>query len=222
MNSYIRILCLFLILAMFTTFNPRLEFTKDSYFFPIKNISVEQNSAIKTSQIKNELQAVKGKNLFFLKSIDIEKLLVKFNFISSFTVKKIYPNSIKIVIIEKKPLALLQKGKKKYFLLENGETINFFETQNYKDLPLIIGNAKNFDRLYFSLKKINFPISEIEKFFYFEIGRWDIILNNDRIIKLPRENEETSLSNFLKVYKNKSFDKYKIFDYRIKNQLILN
>ena len=38
------------------------------------------------------------------------------------------------------------------------------------------------------LKNINFPIADIKSFHHFEIGRWDILLNNEKLIKLPQDN----------------------------------
>ena len=41
------------------------------------------------------------------------------------------------------------------------------------------------------------------------------------IIKLPPKNYTKSLENFMNLRSNNNFDKYKVFDYRINNQLIL-
>ena len=62
----------------------------------------------------------------------------------------------------------------------------------------------------------------IKSFHHFEIGRWDIVLNDEKVIKLPKENYVKMLQNFLLIRDNDNFDKYKIFDYRIKDQLILH
>ena len=47
-------------------------------------------------------------------------------------------------------------------------------------------------------------------------------MNNKILIKLPVENFNKSLANYLSIRNNLNFEKYKIFDYRIKDQLILN
>ena len=62
----------------------------------------------------------------------------------------------------------------------------------------------------------------IKSFYFFETGRWDLILNNEKIIKLPVNDYLFSLTNFINSMDNTQFKKYKIFDYRIKDQLILN
>ena len=76
---------------------------------------------------------------------------------------------------------------------------------------------KKFFRVYSVLTKINFPISKIKSFYYFDIGRWDILLENNVIIKLPVKNFDNSLKNFMDLNKKIDFEKYSIFDYRIKD-----
>ncbi len=72
------------------------------------------------------------------------------------------------------------------------------------------------------LNKIDFPLYSIKSFLSFEVGRWDIILKNDIIIKLPEINYLESLKNYIEIGNKEDFNKYKIFDYRINNQIILN
>ena len=44
---------------------------------------------------------------------------------------------------------------------------------------------------------------------------------DNKKVRLPSKNYLKSLQNFLEIKKDNSFNKYKIFDYRLKNQLIL-
>ena len=118
---------------------------------------------------------------------------------------------------------MLHIDKKKYYVLRTGEKINFIENNNFKNLPVIFGfGIKEFPLLYKTLEKINFKLNQINSFYYFKIGRWDIKLNNGILIKLPEKEYEKSLEKFIKVYSEIKRDKYKIFDFRIENQLILN
>ena len=44
---------------------------------------------------------------------------------------------------------------------------------------------------------------------------------NEKTVKLSSDNYEKNLKNFMSIKQDKNFSKYKIFDYRISNQLIL-
>ena len=102
------------------------------------------------------------------------------------------------------------------------EDIRYFDNEILANLPRIFGSQKNFLKIYSSLVDLDFPITDIKSFYYFEIGRWDIILKNSNTIKLPVTNFNESLKNYKDLKKDFNFEEYSIFDYRIKDQLILN
>ncbi len=80
-----------------------------------------------------------------------------------------------------------------------------------------------FPQFYKYLKETNFDINKIEFFKYFDTKRWDIFLKSGRLIKLPSNENDTkqSILKFMSISKDKKFDKFKIFDFRVKNQLII-
>ena len=88
-------------------------------------------------------------------------------------------------------------------------------------LPSIIGKKENFVSLYGTLLDLNFPINKIKSYNHFEVGRWDINLQDNRTIKLPPIDYKESLIEFINLNKNVNFEKFKTFDFRIKNQLIV-
>ena len=126
-----------------------------------------------------------------------------------------------IKIFEKKPIAILQKKKERFYLSEKIELIKFENLHIYKDLPIIFGNEKDFQIFYYNLKKVNFPLESIKKYYFFESNRWDLITQDEKTIKLPSINYIESLKNFLDIKYRNEFKKYKIFDYIIDDQLIL-
>ena len=66
----------------------------------------------------------------------------------SFEIKKIYPNKIIIKIFEKKPVAILQNKRKKYYFTDKGEVIKFLELKKYNDLPIVFGDKVSFSIFY--------------------------------------------------------------------------
>mgnify|MGYP001230510399 CR=1 FL=1 len=218
----IRFLSLSILFLLLSTYFPTYKNETISNLFPIKNIKIENNKALNSEKLIDELEIIKGKNLLFVDKSEINRALNKFDFISGFQVKKIYPSTLKILIFEKKPVALYFKGKNKFYISEKGDLVKYLELDNYRELPLLFGEKKNFNKFFKELKNVGFPIRDIKSFHYFEAGRWDIALKNKRLIKLPEHNYKDMLENFILIKDDKSFDKYKIFDYRVKDQLILN
>ena len=68
---------------------------------------------------------------------------------------------------------------------------------------------------------MNFPFFLAKKYTFYKSKRWDIETTDKKTIKLPSFNYTESLRNYLKIKDDSAFNKYKVFDYRIQNQLIL-
>jgi len=207
------------LLILFSTFTTqhKIEFTK----FNLKKIQIENNSILNEKEIKELLIPLYEKNLIFLSYTEIEKALIQNSFIESFNIKKKYPQSLKIEIFEKQPIAILFNKKEKFYLSEKSELIKFTKNPKFKDLPYVIGERKKFKILYETLKKLNFPLNSVKKYILYESNRWDIEIKNKQIIKLPVINYNESVKNYLSLVNKNEFKKYKIFDFRINNQLIL-
>ena len=142
-------------------------------------------------------------------------------FIESYRIKKKYPSTLQIKIFEKEPIAILFNKKKKFYLSKKIELIKFTNNKDYQDLPYVFGNKKEFKIFYEELTEINFPIEIIKRFTLFKTKRWDLLTIDDKLIKLPSKNYVKSLENYINLIKNNEFKKYKTFDFRINNQLIL-
>ena len=212
---------LIILFILLTTYTPKFEFILNSNLY-IQKIEIENNSIVESDKIKKKLSFLYKENLFFLNLEDIEKNLKNETFIESFSIKKIYPNTLKIIIVEKKPIAILHNKKEKFYISSKGNLINFIDINIYNDLPTVFGDGENFYSLYQDLQNIRFSLDKIKSYYFFESGRWDLVMQDDKVIKLPVEDYLSSLKNFMLSKTNSNFNKYKIFDYRIKDQLILN
>jgi len=209
----------FLLILLFSTYKPQNLYLSSK--FVIKEIEIDNNIILKDKEIKKDLIFLYNTNLISLNTLSIKNVLKKNSFIDSFEIKKIYPNKIKIKIFEKKPIGIIKYNKIPLYIDENFELIEFINHKNFNNLPEIFGDKGNFEVFYNNLKKMNFPLSLIKKYYLHESIRWDLETYNNKTIKLPSEDYVKSLKNFIDLKKKNDFDKYTIFDYRINNQLIL-
>ena len=158
-------------ILLFSSYNPINLKKNKSIFFPIKNVVIEETILIDKNQLRLNLELLKNKSLFFLKNKWIKDSTKEFNFISNISVKKIYPGTIKVKIVEKKPIAIQIVKKKKLYITENNELLDYKDSNFYRNLPTVFGNQKNFPLFLNDIRKINFRIEEIKEFYYFDIGR---------------------------------------------------
>ena len=222
MKKFSVILSSALLIITLTTFNP-LNFNSSFQIFEIDKIEIKNLKILKEKRIKNLFyNELYGSSLLVLDKKKINSILYDNKLIEYIELKKIYPSKLQIIIHEKETIAIINFKQTKYYLTKSGEEIEFFQNLILEKLPNIFGKQKNFLEVYSALSQLEFPISEIRSFYYFDIGRWDIILNNNKVIKLPVINFVDSLKNYMELNKKINFKKYSIFDYRIKDQLILN
>ena len=203
-KSYFWLILLFIFL---TTYTPRANNLVNSNF-NIKEIIIENNSIIDSKDIKKKLNFLYDENLFLMNIEDIAKSLEEETLIESFSVKKVYPNSIKLKILEKKPIAVLHFKKQKFYISDKGSLTKFKNIEKYNNLPTVFGRGDDFYVLYGVIQNIKFPLQNIKSFYFFESGRWDLIMKDEKIIKLPVKDYIYSLENFMLSYSNNQFKKY--------------
>ena len=208
------------LLILFTTFISQKKISINQ--FKVNEIIFENNEIISDQELREDLSFLYQKNMVFLNSFEIRKKIEKNSFVKRLEIKKIYPSKLIIRVFEKEPIAILFNRQKKFFIGKNLDLIEYRKISRYKNLSIIYGDYESFKILFSNLKKVKFPISSIKKYNFFKSDRWDLILNDQRVIKLPSQNYNQNLKNFIKIRTNRNFDKYKLFDYRLSNQLILN
>lgn len=207
-----------LLFFIFTTITFREDISISK--FDVQKIQIKNNSLIDENELKKLLTPIYRKNLIFLKNSEIQEALKQNNLIEDFSVKKKYPDTLIIKIFEKKIIAILFK-KKNFYLSDKFELIDFKDFKNYKNLPQVLGTEDKFKIFYNNLKQNNFPIDSIKKYILYESNRWDIETFNGKKIMLSSKNYIQNLENFLNLKKEVDLINYKIFDYRIENQLIM-
>ena len=94
-NKFFLLIFIFIVL---TTCNFNDQKKNLSIIFPIKQIITEGVHAFDSKKLKLELEFLKNTSLFFLKEKEIAKVFDKYDFISSFKLKKKYPDTLKISI----------------------------------------------------------------------------------------------------------------------------
>ena len=93
---------------------------------------------------------------------------------------------------------------------------------NENNIPTVSGSTdfKNIYNVVNLLKKSNLDYQIINKINFFKSGRFDIILNNDVIIKYPIKYNQEIINYSRDLLDKKNFSNSKIIDLRLKNKII--
>ena len=114
-----------------------------NYSSTVSQINVQGLSSTNNSKIFNELQDLLYKNILFVKKEEVKKVIIKYNIIEEYNIKKIYPSTINIYIKPTKFVARLSNNDQ-LFVGANGKLIE--DKENTKILPYVFGkfNSKDF------------------------------------------------------------------------------
>ncbi len=212
------ILYFFFLLALSTTTNKTLYKTEN--LFQIDNINITGIPLDNIEGLNDELYKTIEKNIFFLKKEVLKNSISEFNIVEKYSVKKIYPRELNINI---KPTKFIAKISNKDDVLvgSNGKLISNKDFK--KKLPSIFGkfNSNKFLELKIHLERSGFNFEDLKSLIYFSSGRWDILTNDNVLIKLPNKKIYESLHLAKKILNDDNFKMNKFIDLRISNQIIV-
>ena len=226
MKKLYRIALLLIVFIFLSTYIPKdldLISEKDPTFFKIQNIEIINNFLIKKKEIEAKLSGIYNKNIFLIRGIDIEEPLKTIDFLKKIEVKKKYPDTVIVKIFETRPVAILFKGKVEYLLDSSSNLISLENNKNFNQLPGVFGKDAENNFIYFlnQLENNNFPNKKIKNFYYFQIGRWDLQLANNIIIKFPENNIDNAIQKSIELLEREDFKNYNIIDLRVDGKIIV-
>ena len=208
------------IFFLLSTLN-NIHFTNSHFFkFNVDNIKVSGLSEKNNLQTTKEINKILFENIFLIKKEVLLKTLEKNNLISSFEIKKIYPNTIQVKIKKTEFLGIVNIDGNFFFIGSNGKLVNYENTK--KNLPYVFGKVDPYSFIEFVkiIKKSKFDLNTVKEFYFFPSGRWNIKTKDNKLFKLPSENLELKLNSIYEVLKKEEFKDKKIIDLRFSNKII--
>ena len=180
------------------------------YGFYLQNIYITGDNNLRKEDILSIINHKEYKTIFDINLFKIHNNLLLNEWIETVKIERTLPSSIKIKIIEKKPVAIWQTKLGNKLITENGSVISIGNVTAFKNsLPIIIGAGANKDAFIILqiLKKNPDLYNNIWSISYINKRRWNLHLKQGLTILLPRKNIYAAWTkiNFLQ-------KKYKILD----------
>ena len=213
-----KVITYLLLLFILSTTNGKFLENQSSYSSRINKINIEGLSNIDNKKIFTELKNLFTKNILFVDKKEIQRVISRYNIIDEYNIKKIYPSTINISIKPTKFVARLSINDQ--LVGANGKLIQ--DKKSSKILPYIFGEFDSQAFLNFkkNVTKSKFTFEKFKTLFFFPSNRWDILTNNDVLIKLPQDNFFETLNLADKILNSDDFKNIDLIDLRMSNHLI--
>ena len=175
--------------------------------FIIKNIEISGLNHLNKNEIIKIVSAYNDINIFNVNIKNIYKEIKNNTWIKKASIEIIYPNTIKILLTERKPIAIWQNRHGNSLITKSGDIIlekNLEEFKNY--LPIVVGqnaNKKVQSILNVFSKNKDF-VTNIWSLTFVNQRRWDVHFNQGLTIKLPSKSVEKAWEKVL--YLDKEFN----------------
>ena len=204
---------------MSTVSNKDLVGQKHQYILT-DNIKVLGLSSNDNMKISSKLDELFSKNIITIDKEKINQVILQYNIVEEYSVKKIYPSRLEVQI---KPTKLIARISSNSQILVGANGKLKIKKKNNKMLPYIFGefNSKEFLKFKKNIDKSKFNFTDFLSISFYPSNRWDILTVNDILIKLPEDNLLTSLDVANKIIEDYQFKDSEIIDLRISNQLNL-
>ena len=198
------------------------ESVSDDKKFKVVKIKFINTKNIEIDRLNNLVKNYNNKNIFDINFKEMGEELLKINEIKSVKINFNMEGEIKISIEEKKPFFIWKYENFQKVLSIEGEILNFKESNN-KNLIILygLGAQKKIGNFYQIVRKNKQFENIIKSIEYIENYRWDIVLENNTLVKLSKKNYEKNLETLDKFLSSKElFNKtHKMIDFRVDNRI---
>ena len=159
--------------------------------FTIKNIEILGLNRLDKDSIIKIVRTHNNVNIFKVNIKDIYRKIKKNTWIKNVSLQIIYPNTIKILLTEKEPIAIWQNRYGNNLITKTGDVILEKNLEDFKVyLPIIIGDNAN-KNIHSILNIFNSNkdfFKNIWSLTFVNERRWDVHFNQGLTIRLPSKN----------------------------------
>lgn len=125
--------------------------------------------------------------------------IVSLPWVESASVRKVYPATLEVKIVEKVPFAVWQQGSQLSVVEANGAVIAPLSGSRHLVLPLVVGVGAPVPAVTFVAKVADYPqlAARVRGYVRVSERRWDLRLDNGITVKLPEAGEDAALADLV-------------------------
>ena len=205
---------IFFLILLSTPFNLKYNtFIKE--IFKIKNIKIIPNELI-----FEEVYDLQNQNIFKLNNSILKNFLKKYTYLKSIEIKKIYPDTLEVLIIKSSPIAIIDNQISFTYLGDNGKV--FKDNKEYDFVPILKGEIDIAEAIIVLnlLDKSYYKLENIKEIIFFPTKRINIILKDNKTLKFPINVDLKHINKTYKFLKKIKTEK-QVIDFRVLERIII-
>lgn len=134
MKKSIKVLILLFLLAGIMFFSKMFI---DTDYFKVQEVIIEGQTKLLRQDIIAQLEQMKGKNIVYLNTNEIENLIKKDIRIRKVSIKKLFPSKIQVFIEEREPYVYIKKGNETFLADKDLNIYGDILEEPAKNIPVI-------------------------------------------------------------------------------------
>lgn len=165
--------------------------------FAVDQVHVAGNHETSEIDILDQLEFDGWTSLVGFNVDSARERIASLPWIEKASVRKIYPSTVEVNVIEREPFAIWQHGTTLTVVKRSGEQITEYTGRAKAKLPLIVGEgAPEHAAEFVSMVAADFPDIANRVRGYVRIGdrRWNLYLDNNVVVKLPEYDTKDALA----------------------------
>ncbi len=193
--------------------------------FKLQNVEINGRNHTTHQELIDALKLKKNEPILSINLTEKRKKVEELGWVERAFLERILPDTLRLSIIERKPVALLQTQKGHQLIDQNGETIAGAAPETFGHLPVVSGeDAAIFAyHLIETLKTEPELYAEIWAIHYISKRRWNVLMKNGVTIKLPEDQPGFAWSRLARFdYKNQIIQRdLAVIDMRMQDQILI-
>ena len=173
--------------------------------FKIKNILISGTHNLSQDYLINIINTQNHINILNVNLHTIYNKIIQNSWVEETYVERILPDTIKIKVLEKKPIAIWQNQKGNKLITVNGDVISHANVNKFKNSFPIIKGEKSKENISTILKILetnkNFA-KNIWSLTFINQRRWDLHFNQGLIVRLPSQDVIKAWQKIIKLQTN--------------------
>lgn len=163
--------------------------------FAVEHVEMKGNVETSEIDVLGALGLDGWTSLIGFDAEDARREVTALPWIRSASVRKIYPDTIEVELVEKKPFALWQHGNEISVIERSGEVIAPFTSSRHAALPLVIGTGARERANDFIGRVALCPELAARVKAYIRVGerRWNLRLENGITVRLPEDAPDAAI-----------------------------